>query len=178
MNGPQRIGLGLTIGSAGGALFYLLALPLPWMLGALFATMCASIANAPALAPVRAMPAVVAVIGVLLGSRFMPDVLEQAGTWIGTVAILLVYVVVVALVVVPFYRFVGRLDWVIFYFAGMPGGLSEMIEIGEASGAKPAPIILAHNLRIVVTIALIAFWFRIAQGRNVGTSTSPSLMPL
>ncbi len=178
MNAPLRIGLGLTIGTAGGAVFYLLALPLPWMLGALFATMCAAVANAPVLAPARARPAVVAVIGVLLGSRFMPDVLEQAAAWIGTVAILSVYVVVVALVVVPFYRFVGRLDWVTAYFAGMPGGLSEMIEIGEASGAKPAPIILAHSLRIVVTIALIAFWFRVVEGQNVGTPFSPSATPL
>ena len=51
---------------------------------------------------------------------------------------------------------------------GLPGGLSEMIEIGEASGAKAAPIILAHSLRIVFTITLIAFWFRIVQGASVG----------
>lgn len=178
MNSFLRIGLALAIGAAGGAVFQALGLPLPWMLGALFATMTASIANAPVLAPTRVRPAVVAVIGVLLGSRFTPDVVEQAGAWIGSVAILMVYVVVVALVVVPFYRFVGRQDWVTAYFAGMPGGLSEMIEIGEASGAKPAPIILAHSLRIVVTIALIAFWFRIIEGQSVGTSTGGASTPI
>jgi membrane AbrB-like protein len=178
MNSFLRIGLALTIGAAGGAVFQALGLPLPWMLGALFATMAASIANAPVLAPTRVRPAVVAVIGVLLGSRFTPDVVDQAGAWIGSVAILMVYVVIVALVVVPFYRFVGRQDWVTAYFAGMPGGLSEMIEIGEASGAKPAPIILAHSLRIVVTIALIAFWFRIIEGQAVGTSLGGSSTPM
>jgi uncharacterized membrane protein AbrB (regulator of aidB expression) len=80
----------------------------------------------------------------------------------------MVYVVGVALVVVLFYRFAGRFDWVTAYFAGMPGGLTEIIEIGEASGAKPAPIILAHSLRIVVTIALIAFWFRIVEAHARG----------
>jgi membrane AbrB-like protein len=178
MNSFLRIGLALAIGAAGGAVFQALGLPLPWMLGALFATMAASIANAPVLAPTRVRPAVVAVIGVLLGSRFTPEVVDQAGAWIGSVAILMVYVVVVALVVVPFYRFVGRQDWVTAYFAGMPGGLSEMIEIGEASGAKPAPIILAHSLRIVVTIALIAFWFRIIEGQAVGTSLGGSSTPM
>jgi membrane AbrB-like protein len=178
MNSFLRIGLALAIGAAGGAVFQALGLPLPWMLGAMFATMAASIANAPVLAPTRVRPAVVAVIGVLLGSRFTPDVVDQAGAWIGSVAILMVYVVVVALVVVPFYRFVGRQDWVTAYFAGMPGGLSEMIEIGEASGAKPAPIILAHSLRIVVTIALIAFWFRIIEGQAVGTSLGGSSTPM
>jgi membrane AbrB-like protein len=169
MNTLLRIGLALGIGLSGGLAFYMLTLPLPWMLGALFATMFAAIANVPVMAPASVRPIVVAVIGVLLGSRFTPEVLVQAGAWTGTVAILMVYVMVVALVVVPFYRFVGRLDWVTAYFAGMPGGLSEMIEIGEASGAQPTPIILAHSLRIVVTIALIAFWFRIIEGHAVGS---------
>lgn len=165
-----RILLAMMIGAAGGAAFYQLGLPLPWMLGALFATMVAAVANAPVLGPARVRPAVVAVIGVLLGSSFTPEVIAQAGAWTGSVAILMGYVVVVALVIVPYYRFVGRLDWVTAYFAGMPGGLSEMIEIGEASGAKPAPIILAHSLRIVVTIALIALWFRVVQGQTIGSA--------
>ncbi|NJS39757.1 MAG: AbrB family transcriptional regulator [Rhodobacteraceae bacterium] len=178
MNTLPRIALALGIGAAGGGLFYLLGLPLPWMLGALFATMVASVANAPILGPSRVRPAVVAVIGVLLGSRFTPDILADAEAWIATVAILLVYVIAVALVVVPFYRFAGKFDWVTAYFAGMPGGLTEMIEIGEASGAKPAPIILAHSLRIVITIALIAFWFRIVEGHDVGASASRAEAPL
>lgn len=173
-----RIVLALVVGTIGGAVFYLLRLPLPWMLGALFATMTASLANAPILGPAKVRPAVVAVIGVLLGSRFTPEITAQASAWAGTVAILMVYVIAVALVVVPFYRFAGRFDWVTAYFAGMPGGLTEMIEIGEASGAKPAPIILAHSLRIVVTIALIAFWFRIVEGHAVGTSMGAASDPL
>ncbi len=170
MQSLPRILLALTIGAAGGAVFYLLGLPLPWMLGALFATMVAAVANAPVLGPARVRPAVVAVIGVLLGSSFTPEVIAQAAQWVGSVAILMGYVVVVALVIVPYYRFIGRLDWKTAYFAGMPGGLSEMIEIGEASGAKPAPIILAHSLRIVVTIALIAVWFRLVQGQTIGAA--------
>jgi uncharacterized protein len=173
-----RFTLALAIATAGGTLFYLLNLPLPWMLGALFATMAASVANAPILGPARLRPAIVAVIGVLLGSSFTPDILSQASAWMGTLAILMAYVIAVALVVVPFYHFVGRFDWVTAYFAGMPGGLSEMIEIGEASGAKPAPIILAHSLRIVVTIALIAFWFRIVEGHAVGAAMGAAKAPL
>lgn len=166
-----QIMLALGIGGCGGGAFFWLNLPLPWMLGALFATMAAAVGGAPVLAPARIRPAVVAVIGVLLGARFTPEVAAQALDWIGTVAVLAGYVVAVALVVVPFYRYAGRLDWTTAYFAGMPGGLSEMIEIGEASGARPTPIILAHSLRIVMTIALIAFWFRVVQGHAVGAGT-------
>lgn len=168
----------MVVGATGGAIFYKFGLPLPWMLGALFATMVAAIANAPVKAPARARPVVVAVIGVLLGSHFTPDLVDNANAWVNSLAILMVYTIVVALVVVPFYRFVGRQDWRTAYFSGMPGGLAEMIEIGTASGAKPAPIILAHSLRIVTTIVLIAFWFRIVEGHSVGAMSPAAPVPL
>lgn len=174
MNTILRNALALAIGTVGGTAFYLLGAPLPWMLGALFATMLAAVANVPIRAPARARPVVVAVIGVLLGSRFTPDVLDQASAWVGSVTMLFGYTLVVALIVVPYYRFAGRLDWRTAYFSGMPGGLTEMIEMGEAKGARPAPIILAHSLRIVVTIALIAFWFRIVEGQSVGAVVAGS----
>jgi hypothetical protein len=162
-----RYVLALGLGAVGGCLFWWLKMPLPWMLGALFANMAAAVAGAPIRAPVRLRSAVVAVIGVLLGSRFTPEVLSQAGVWTISLLLLLVYLLAVGLVVVPFYRFAGKFDWNTAFFSGMPGGLSEMIEIGEARGVKVEQVILAHSLRIVVTIALIAFWFRIVQGATV-----------
>lgn len=170
-----RLGLALFLGAAGGGAFHALSLPLPWMLGALFATMVAAVAGAPMRAPVRIRPATVAVIGVMLGARFSPAVLSQLGDWVQTLLLLTGYIFAVGLTVVPFYRYVGRFDWTTAYFAGMPGGLTEMIEIGEAKGARVPPIILAHSLRIVVTIALIAFWFRVVQGQAVGGAPAPAV---
>ncbi|MFN3578634.1 MAG: AbrB family transcriptional regulator, partial [Tabrizicola sp.] len=147
---PLALLAGLALGSLGGAVFHLLSLPLPWMLGALFATMAAAVSGARIRGPVGLRPAIVAVIGVLLGSRFTPEILDQVGQTMLTLTVLLVYLVAVAAVVVPFYRLVGRQDWTTAYFAGMPGGLSEMIEFGEARGADVPAIVLAHSLRIVV----------------------------
>ena len=76
---------GLALGAAGGGVFYALSLPLPWMLGALFVTMAASIADLPVRGPTRLRPAIVAVIGVLLGSRFTPAVVDQAGQMLGVI---------------------------------------------------------------------------------------------
>lgn len=148
------------------------------MLGALFFTMVASVRGIPLRAPNRIRPAVVAIIGVMLGARFTPDVITQAMAWAQALMLLLIYLVLVAATVVPFYRYVGRFDWPTAYFSGMPGGLAEMIEMGEAIGAKVPPIILAHSLRIVMTIAMIAVWFRVVQGVTVGAtsfSTNASL---
>ena len=173
-----RIAAGLALGTLGGGLFYALSLPLPWMLGALFATMVASVAGAPVQGPARLRPVIVAIIGVLLGSRFTPAVFEQAGEALITLSILTAYLLAVAVVVVPWYRFVGRQDWPTAYFAGMPGGLTEMIEMGEARGAQVPAIVLAHSLRIVVTIALMAFLFRVVLDHDVGGSIPTSGTPI
>lgn len=163
---------GLALGSLGGATFYLLSLPLPWMLGSLCVTMAASVAAWPIQGPTRLRPAIVAVIGVLLGSRFTPEIVEQASQALVSLAILLAYLLIVGAVIVPYYRFVGRQDWTTAYFAGMPGGLSEMIELGEARGANVPAIVLAHSLRIVLTIGLMAFMFRVILGHDVGAAGS------
>ncbi len=42
-----HVGLALALGFTGGLLFHYLNLPLPWLLGALWATLVASIAGMP-----------------------------------------------------------------------------------------------------------------------------------
>lgn len=178
MSQLPRILLALALGAGGGFLFYWLGLPLPWMLGAMFATMTAAVAGLPVLAPVRIRPPVVAVIGVMLGARFTPEILGQMQAWVVTLFLLALFVLVSAAIVVPFYRVVGRFGWVTAYFAGMPGGLAEMVEIGEARGADVRQVVLAHSLRIVVTIALVALWFRVIEGYAVGRSIAADGPPL
>lgn len=169
MTDLPRIALALSIGAAGGTVFHLLSLPLPWMLGALFATMVAALSGLPVVGPGRVRNWVVAIIGVMMGARFTPEVLTQAGQWLGALGLVAVYLVVVAVVIVPWQRFVGRQDWTTAWFAGMPGGLAEMIEMGEARGADVRAIVLAHSLRIALTIALIATWFRVINGSSLGS---------
>lgn len=171
MSPLARTAAGLVLGSLGGAAFHLGSLPLPWMLGALTATMAASVAGWPVQGPTRLRPWIVAIIGVLLGSRFTPDVVDQASQAMVSLAILMVYLLIVGLVIVSYFRLVGRQDWTTAYFAGMPGGLSEMVELGEARGANVQAIVLAHSLRIVLTIALMAILFRLVLGHDVGAAT-------
>lgn len=173
-----RMAIALVIGAAGGFLFYALHLPLPWMLGALFASMAAAILGAPVLPPSRIRPATVAVIGVMLGSRFTPELVSMAGAWATSLALLALYMLVVSAVTVPYYRFATRTDWQTAYLAGMPAGLTEMVELGEEKGADVRAIILAHTLRIVITVALIAIWFRLIEGRNVGAMPDFGTAPL
>lgn len=165
-----RIALALGLGALGGFVFWWLTLPLPWMLGALFATMAGAVAGLPLTGPARIRGAVVAVIGVLLGAGFTPALLQQIGTWSLTLAGLALYLALSLALLVPWFRRVGGFDRRTAYFAAMPGGLSEMVELAEAARADVPRVILAQSLRIVTTIAVIAVWFRVVQGVPVGQS--------
>ncbi|QYK42317.1 MAG: AbrB family transcriptional regulator [Paracoccaceae bacterium] len=168
--------LALALGALGGTVFWWLTLPLPWMLGALSATLVAAVAGAPIRAPERWRDPVVVVIGVLLGSGFSPELIGQVATWAWSLAALALYLAIAAAIVVPFYARVGRFDRITAYYAGMPGGLAEMMMLGRAAGGDDRKIILAHAARIVVTVAAIAFWFRVIEGQAVGSN--PGGQPL
>jgi membrane AbrB-like protein len=166
-----RIALALALGGAGGWVFSTLNLPLPWMLGALFATMVAAVAGLPLAGPARIRATVVAVIGVLLGAGFTPALLQQVGAWSLTLAGLALYLLLSLALLVPWFRRVGGFDRRTAFLAAMPGGLSEMVELAEVARADVPRVILAQSLRIATAIAVIAVWFRWIQGVPVGQVT-------
>ncbi|SFJ35655.1 AbrB family transcriptional regulator [Celeribacter neptunius] len=167
---PKRlslIALTLLIGAAGGTGFYLMHLPLPWMLGSMLAIFTFVMAGAPLETPNTLRPIVIPVIGVMLGSGFSAETFEHISRWGLSLAGLAVYLAMAAALVVPFYIKVGRLDPVTAFFSAMPGGLNEMTVIGSAMGGDEKRIILAHAGRIVVSISIIALWFRVILGYDV-----------
>lgn len=173
LNTPLSFGFTLGIALAGSAAFKLAGLPLPWMLGAMTATTVAAMSNVSLRSPEKVRPAVTSVIGVMLGSGFTADTFTQFGQWSLSLLGLLACIGVSAMVVSLYYVRVGRMDPVTALFAAMPGGVVEMMEIGRQHGGDDRAIILAHAARIVLVIALVAFWFRVVLGYEVsGVSVS------
>jgi uncharacterized protein len=150
----------LALGIPGGALFYLLNLPLPWMLGAMAATTVAAISGVR----VALMPGLrlvfVAILGVMLGSAFTPEVVGGLAKWVGSFAWLGLYVVVATAGVWLFYRRMARYDTATAYFSAAPGGLNEMILAGGALGGDERRISMSHAARILVAIFVLSFGYR------------------
>ncbi|MCA0044526.1 AbrB family transcriptional regulator [Celeribacter litoreus] len=168
-----RPGLTLVVGTIGGTTAYLMKMPLPWMLGPMVFVFAAVMFKAPLESPGKLRPYVIPVIGVMLGSGFDTDTFGHLARWGLSLAGLSLYLACAAALVVPFYIKIGKLDPITAFFSAMPGGLSEMTVIGSAMGGDEKRIILAHAGRILISIALIAFWFRIVLGYEV-TGTSPT----
>jgi uncharacterized protein len=104
--------------------------------------------------PGAAARADVAILGVLLGSGFTPDVSREAARWPLTLAGLILFVASPAAAVL-FLRKVGGFDRTTAYFSAMPGGLTEMIIAGTANGGDPRKIGLSHAARIFFVVLSI-----------------------
>ncbi|RPE67162.1 hypothetical protein EDD53_1566 [Pacificibacter maritimus] len=168
-----NMALALAIGSAGGLALSLLDMPLPWMLGSMLACFLASMGKMPMKDPGVLRPYIIPVIGVMLGASFDTQTFSHLLEWGLSLLGLVVYVALAAALVVPFYIKIGRLDPVTAFFSAMPGGLSEMTIIGGDLGGDEKRIILSHAARIVITVSLIAAYFRVVLGYEVSGVLAP-----
>jgi len=153
--------LALAIGAAGGLLFAWAGLPLPWMMGAMLATTIASVAGANIRIEYRLRMAMIGVLGVMLGSAFKPQLLDQIGEWAVSIAGLLVYAIVAAWLVTWYFRKAAGYDAVTSYFAASPGGLNEMVIVGREMGGDDRVIALTHSARILLVVMTLPFLFRL-----------------
>ena len=171
-----RYAIALGLGLLGGAVFHLLTLPLPWMLGAMLFTMIASVSGAPLASPRLARPAMSAVIGVVLGTYFQPELFARADEWLASIAALMVFIALCGSVGVVFFRYVGHMDWRTAYFAGMPGGLIEMVLAADANGADSAKVALVHSTRIFLTVLILPGLLLWAEGGDTLTRSPASMV--
>ena len=159
-----RFALAVGLGTVGGAVFFALALPLPWMLGAMTVATGAALAGAPIMVPPQVRNVMIAILGVLLGSQFTIDLFARIAEWyVGLSGVVLSTALAAGMAYVVF-RKLGGYDRVSAYFSSMPGGLSEMMVLGESMGGDGRTISLTHATRILVAVFLIAFYFRLVEG--------------
>ena len=159
--------LALGLGASGGALAAVAGLPLAWMLGALGATTVAALGGLRMRVPGGLRAAMVAVLGVMLGSAFTPEIFAEIGRWLYAPLVLLAYLALVAAAGVVYFRKFAKFDPVTAYFSAMPGGLSEMAVIGEAMGGDARTISLVHSVRILLLVLTIPLYFRFVEGLEV-----------
>jgi len=160
---PRRvlaITLTVALGGAGGYLFLCLGMPLPWMMGAMGVTIVAALAGAPLRAPGRLRDILIAVIGLMVGSAFTPEIVAQAGQWLPSVTAILAYSAATIVCLGWLLRRFGGYDSATAFCSAAPGGFTEMVLLGGSMGGDERVISLMHSVRIVITVVTIPFWFR------------------
>ncbi len=170
---PLQIFLTLLAGGLGGLLAVWAALPLPWMIGAMVSVTILAVAGLEVRASLTLRGAMVAILGVMLGSGFSPEMIDQLPLWSISIAGLVPYTIVSGLVGYVYFRRCFGYDPTTSYFAAMPGGLTEMILVGGQAGGDPRVIALTHASRILLVVMILPFGFQIFLGYETGSSATP-----
>ena len=164
----RRFLAAIPLGIFGGWCFARLGLPLPWMLGPMTICTAAALLRAPIAAPAVVRPPMTMVIGVLLGAGFTPAIVAQLSSWVPTLIGLTAFVVVCGVACVAYFRTVAGFDLTTAYFAGMPGGLIEMVIAAEERGGDARTVALIHSARILLIVFAMPFVVQTIQGVTLG----------
>lgn len=173
MKDLKRTALALSLGSVGGALFFIADLPLAWMLGSMCVATIAALRGHNLSVNETLRKVMTAILGVMLGCGFSPDTFAAMARWSGGVALLLASIIISMAAVYVFYRRVGRFDPVTAYFAAAPGGINIMYEIGQEKGGKGAVIALTHASRILILVMTVPMIFRFGAGYDNSARMAP-----
>lgn len=165
----------LSFGAVGGLLATWISLPMPWMLGGLFASAAVVLFwTPPVLAdysfPLPFRTAFVALIGVMIGTQVTPELAALATQLPWTMGGLLVFVLCAHFGNMLIFRHLGGYDRATAFYAGTPGGLMESILMGEGAGADIRILTAQQFLRIIVVITLLPLGLSIWLGEPVGSA--------
>lgn len=175
----MRVILTLLLAALGGGLFFLLRFPLPWMLGAMAATVAGSLFKLPLDVPRKLRNPTMIVLGLMLGTGFSPEAPGRILQWWPGLLALSVYLVGSVWVGAGWYRRKLDCDAPTAYYAAVPGGLSEMVAMAMAEKGDENLVSILHTLRILVVAALVPWGIRLSQGLPLsGTPGSASVLAL
>lgn len=163
-----------ALGAAGAALAQALGLPLPMMLGPRLLVGGAAMARLPLFGHLAAVPQtwrqpLIPVIGVAIGAMVPMDVLAQLSQWWVTALAVVVFVPAAHALSYQLFRRLGRIEPATAYFAAMPGGFMEALEMGERAGARMDMLVALQFLRLALCIVGVPVAFSLATGQAVGS---------
>lgn len=149
---------GVLAGLAGGYLASLAGWPLPWMIGSLLGVALARCAGLPALPLPAGRQAgqwlVASAVGLHVSREAALALLDHLPLLLaGAIATLLLTLIGVAVL----RR--GGVDPATAFFASLPGGASEMVNLARRHQAQPAQVAAAHSLRLLLVLLLVPALF-------------------
>lgn len=153
-----RLSVTFFVGAIGGWLFDLANLPLAWMIGALVFSTAGAVAGLPMLASNKVRQPLIAVIGVMLGAQFTPEMAAQIPEWWASVVALLVYVGTSTGLLYIYFRRLGH-GPVTSYCSATPGGLNEMVLVAQEMRGDYLTVALVHASRVLMTVMIVPFGF-------------------
>ncbi|TLT07819.1 AbrB family transcriptional regulator [Aliarcobacter thereius] len=158
LNNFAKMLLALIIGLFGSMIFIYLHLPLPWLLGSIFAI---SLAIRFDFIPIKSpklfsSPARI-LIGLAIGSAFTPEILQYIPQYSFSLLLVIPFTILVIFFGTYYYYKFLKYDLKTSYLGSMPGGVIEMVIIGEELKANTAKITLMQSSRLFFVVITLPF---------------------
>jgi len=105
-------------------------------------------------------------------------VIESITTWGLTIIGLAGFIIVSGAACVTYFRRVAAFDVPTAFFSGMPGGLVEMVILGEHKGGDARKIALVHSARVLLVVLTLPFLMQLFSGVALGSRPQVGLSVL
>ncbi len=152
-----RILLTLVLAALAGALANVVRMPLPWMLGPLFACAAVSLMGYRAeFVPMGRELGQVAV-GLAVGMRFTPAVLATTLALLPHMLAATLFVIVVTTAAALLHAALAGIDHKTAFFATAAGGMADMAVVAQERGGDPAAVSVTHAIRVAGVVSVVPF---------------------
>ena len=148
----RSVTLGLAV--LGTSIFWASDLPLPFLFGPMCVCLIAALAHGPMADFGQVSVAARTIVGVAVGASITPALFAELPKMAASIMLIPIFIILIALVGVPFFRKVWGFDGTTAFYAAMPGGLQDMIIFGAEAGADPRTLSLIHSTRVLIIVAL------------------------
>lgn len=148
--------LSLIIAGSGGYLATLLGIPLPWMLGSLFASICWNLTSQRFATIPHGRRVAQYTIGVSLGLYFTPTAIALIYNNIGLLFSGVFFCLFVSLIII-YFNARNESSFATIYFTYLPGGASEMTNLSKHYHGDNTYIAIGHTTRIILLVFCVPF---------------------
>ncbi|MGB7317672.1 MAG: AbrB family transcriptional regulator [Planktotalea sp.] len=143
------------VAGLGVAAFKFLHLPLPWLLGPIFACLAAALTGIPMRGIKVINDAMRTILGVAVGATFTTALLgSMVGMW-PTLLLIPVMTACIGLLGLAYFHKLWGFDFATSYYGAMPGGLQDMLVFGEEAGGDVRALSLIHATRVMVIVVAL-----------------------
>ena len=151
-----------------GLVFSALNLPLPWMIGPLFAAGLLTVTGAlPVRVPIQTRPFGQITVATFVGAHFTPAAFHSLLQTAPILVFASLYIVAISVVVSLVQRRVYGTDGVTAFLSIVPTSPVEAGVLAEHHGVAPAPVIFAQTMRIALVVTIFPMMLYLAGDTSV-----------
>jgi len=138
-----------------GAIGYLINLPLPWMIGAMFFAAAMRLSDRPVEVPAMTRPIGQMIVAASVGLSFTPDAVATVASMFVPMIAAAVLTIHAGFLVATVLMRLAHLDVVSATLCAMPIGPVESASLAAHHGVSEGPIVFAQTLRVMLLVICI-----------------------